>query len=56
MTPKPISRKKLTEFLIASKVPTDSMSTDGRYLYRTGRNILADLVLVGLTTGEFDED
>ena len=56
MTQKPISRKKLTEFLTNAKIDTTGLPADGHYLYSTGRNILADLTIVGLATGRFDED
>lgn len=50
-----ISSRKLREFLLASKVNLDG-ANEQMVLYGTGRNILADLVLVGIAVGEFEVD
>jgi len=52
--PESISTGKLVAYLKAAKIDTDGMN-DTHYLYSTGRNMLADLLLVAIYTGEFDE-
>lgn len=54
MTPAPLSRQKLLDFLKQAKANTEGMDNNA-FLYATGRNVLADLIIVGLFTGEFDE-
>jgi hypothetical protein len=53
--PDTISTEKLVTYLKSAKVSTTGMP-DNHYLYATGRNILADLLLVAIHTGEFDEN
>jgi hypothetical protein len=50
-----ISKSKLISFLRSARSDThDLEESDPRCLYSRGRNILADLVLVGIATGDFD--
>ena len=51
--PDAISKRKLINFMRQVHVDTSGMP-DNQYLYATARNILADLVLVGIISGEFD--
>ena len=55
MTEPPLSRQKLVDFLKQSRMDVSGMDNH-TLLYATGRNIVADLILVGLFTGQFDED
>jgi len=51
----PLSKNKLVKFLKESHI--DLKNADGKmYFYGTGRNIIADLVLVGIAMGEFEFD
>ena len=51
----PISSRKLIEYLKSSRVNLEG-ANEQMYLYGTGRNILADLVLIGIVTGQFEMD
>lgn len=56
MTEKPISRQKLESFLRSAKETTEGVDDMNRFLYITGRNILADAALASLILGDFDEE
>lgn len=56
ITEKPISRKKLIEYLKCAKVDTSFITNDHRYMYTTGCNMLADVLISGIMMGDFDED
>jgi hypothetical protein len=56
MTEKPaISREKLETFFRSAKETTEGIDDNNRFLYVTGRNILADAGLASLFLGDFDE-
>jgi hypothetical protein len=50
-----ISKEKLVQYLKESKINTSDIDNDNMYLYATGRNMLADLLLVGIYLGDFDD-
>ena len=52
----PLSRKKLTAYIKQAKMDMTNVTNEKMYLYGTGRNLLADNILVALLFGEFDED
>jgi hypothetical protein len=49
----PLSKRKLVEFLKASHVIVEG-ANDRMALYGAGRNILAELALVGIAVGDFE--
>lgn len=58
MTEKPLSRKKLVEYLKSAKIDTTFMNIDTekpRFMYSLGRNMLADVLISGIMMGDFDE-
>lgn len=55
MTDKPISREKLLAYLRSTKTDAGDSSNEYRYMYITGRNILADVMITGIMFGDFDE-
>lgn len=56
MTEKPISRKKLETYFRSARQTTEGVKDTNRFLYITGRNILADAALTSLILGDFDEE
>lgn len=56
MNEKPISRKRLETFFRSAKETTEGIDDNNRFLYVTGRNILAEAGLASLYLGDFDED
>jgi hypothetical protein len=51
-----ISTEKLIHLLKQSKVDTAGIDNDSRYMYATGRNTLADMLLVSIYCGDLSEE
>ena len=56
MIEKQISREKLEIFFRTAREQTQGITDRNRFLYITGRNILADAGLASLILGDFDEE
>lgn len=50
-----ISREKLLAYLKSTKLDAGYTTNEYRYMYITGRNILADVMITGIMFGDFDE-
>jgi hypothetical protein len=50
-----ISKEKLISYLKSCKIDTTGIDNSNRYLYSTGRNSMADILLIGIYCGDFDE-
>ena len=51
----PLSRPKLIAYLKSQYIDKKNITKESMYLYATGRNSLADNLLISIISGEFDE-
>ena len=56
MTPRPLSRKKLTDYLRSSQTHPVVADSEIREAWTRARNCFADVLIMSIAMGDFDED